>query len=242
MAKRFRINKILILVITIIFCLIIFKITEQFQFNKDLVSYENSEVIEKPGFQYIYSKSDNKWREYSENVPLVLGDVFVSKSSEGQCIAFSTSSYKQELSNKKMISDSGFSFIKNGQLYIYDFSTLTLSKVILNDREFSEKKLSVDEIRKIYNSVEIIKTSDFQNGYLRISKPFGIKQYIIVSDTDYYAYKYGFCTCDFDLNRNELPIISIEKENVKVKHTFFGDCSECDTNHPCLVLEFRANN
>ena len=199
----------------------------------------DEEKIQQSGYSYIYSKSKNKWKEYKSNLILTSDDTLVSKVEEGKCYMLYFSSYQHKYLNQKLLLENVCTFIKNGKLYTFDYSSLKMSEITAAGNKFNDKKLSINEIRRLYPQTKIIKVSDFKNGYLKITKTKASQTYLLLSDTNYYGYNYNIGGCGFELKRDDyLPLFTIMSNKAKVVYAFFGDCNECDDEHPCLTIEF----
>ncbi|MEI8389575.1 MAG: hypothetical protein WCG23_06775 [bacterium] len=199
----------------------------------------DEEKIQQRGYSYVYSNSTNKWREYKANNILASDDIMVSKVEEGKCYIFYFSSYQLKYLNQNLLLENVSTFIKNGKLYTFDYSSLKMSEIIAAGSKFNNKRLDVNEIQKIYPYVEVIKVSDFKNGYLKIKKNKSSQSYLLLSDANYYAYNYNIGGCGFELKREDyLPMFTITSNKAKIVYSFFGNCNRCDDEHPCLTMEF----
>lgn len=200
----------------------------------------DEEKIKQSGYSYVYSKTKNKWRKYNSNDAFLPNDILVSKGDDGKCFILYFSSYQRKYLNKNLSLENVTTFIKNGKLYTFDYSNLKMDEIVLQDGNFKGKKLSISEIQKLYPSVKIIKVSDFKNGYLTIVQNASSQTYLLLSDTDYSEYNYNIGGCGFELKRDDdLAMFTINTNGAKVVHSFFGDCEECNDEHPCLTMEFN---
>ena len=199
----------------------------------------DEEKIQQSGYSYVYSKSTNKWREYKSNLILASDDLLASKGEEGKCYILYFSSYRHKYLNQKLFLENVCTFIKNGKLFTFDYYKLKMSEINDAGNKFNDKELSINEIQKLYPQAKIIKVSDFKAGYLKIRKNKASQTYLLLADTDYSGYNYNLGGCVFKLKRDDyLPMFTISSNKAKVVYAFFGDCNECDDEHPCLTMEF----
>jgi len=209
------------------------------EINEDFKPPSDEEKIKQSGYSYVYSKSQNKWREYRPKAILAPDDILVSKGDEGKCFMLYFSSYQHKYLNKKLLGGCGRTFIKNNKMYTFDYSILKMDEIVAKGSNFQVEKKSIVEIQKLYPNAEIIKVSDFKNGYLKITKTKSAQTYLLLSDTDYSGYNYGVGGCGFELKMdNDFVTFTINTDKAKVVHAFFGDCDECSDENPCLTMEF----
>lgn len=239
MVKLLRNNKNIFVFATIFFlcvglfllALAVYKQNQEFKIDE--------EKIQQSGYSFVYSKSKNKWREYKANNILAPDDVLVSKGEEGKCFILYFSSYRHRYLNHKLFLENVCTFIKHGKLYTFDYSSLKMSEIIAARNKFKDKKLSINEIQGLYPQTKIIKVSDFKDGYRKIKKNKASQSYLLLSDKDYQGYNYNIGGCGFKLKIDDyLPLFTITSNKAKTVYAFFGDCNECNDEHPCLTMEF----
>ncbi len=111
-----------------------------------------------------------------------------------------------------------FEFIDNGNLISVDNNGLKYSKVSFKNNEVKETPLSDKELKEIFDA-DVIKVSSFENGEIKVHKPFLHKKTILlVNDTDKYFHKYA--PIPAKVNKTDVKgLMTLYKYgNVKFKH------------------------
>lgn len=119
----------------------------------------NSENV---NFAFVYSLTDGKWHRYRTGMELNKSNYIISYPDEDNNVFFYDFAYSpiQEMN----IQDNTNLFINSGQIYIYNYDKLAISKITFNGRVFNTKNLNFTDITSMFPGVNIINI-DSTNGY-----------------------------------------------------------------------------
>lgn len=188
MKKRYIIGAIAALITIIFFCSLIFSSN-----NDEISSKSNMPRIGQ--FLWTYNMNSREWHEYNnkvddleskEDIILQLG---YPEGNGGYTVYHLTTENQQVKKDNFWLGEGSQEFLKNKELYSYYPKVFELYKVSFNGISFVSGKLSVDEIKKLFEDYTLIKVSELQKGdvTLKYSKN---SKYMVVNDKGDMFYKY----------------------------------------------------
>ena len=140
---------------------------------------------------WTYDIHNNVWTEYSKadddtTGKIVLKFKLCEIEPDSACYEIST---PEELQSYSFVSgERSIEFIKNKKLYSYHSKYFEYYEIIFNGAEFVLRKLSDNEVAKLFNNSNIIKISDIIKG--NYTAKFNNNLYVIYNDIgkDFYRY------------------------------------------------------
>lgn len=188
MKKRYIIGAIAALITIIFFCSLIFSSN-----NDEISSKSNMPRIGQ--FLWTYNMNSREWHEYNnkvddleskEDIILQLG---YPEGNGGYTVYHLTTENQQVKKDNFWLGEGSQEFLKNKELYSYYPKVFELYKVSFNGISFVSGKLSVDEIKKLFEDYTLIKVSELQKAdvTLKYSKN---SKYMVVNDKGDMFYKY----------------------------------------------------
>jgi len=122
--------------------------------------------------------------------------------------------------------------------YSYFPKTFEYYEIAFNGVKFVPRKLTLDEIKKVFNGVNIIKVSELQKGTLNLSYSPKSNKYLILNDTNEDFYKYYIVPNDskkLEIGKfsNQFKI----SDDVDIKIQRLEGCSK---SYPCYEIKARG--
>ena len=191
---------------------------------------------------WTYNMNKYEWRNYKEQ------DKDDSKEEiilqyQGFELGNGYSSYKLLTGNYQVpkedvwIGEGSQEFLEAKHLYSYFPSSFEYYEVIFNGVSFVTKKLSIEDVSKLFKNYQIIKLSDVQKGEYTVSRKKNNDKFILLNDGDKDFYKYYIVP-------NDSKKMKIEKfsnrfsvtDDVDIKIQRLEGCTKA---YPCYEIKIR---
>ncbi len=113
-------------------------------------------------FAYVYSIYDTKWQKYTQGMELKNSNFIVSYPDSNNNVTIYDFAFSpiQELN----IQSNSTLFINSGQIYIYNYDKLSISKITFNGKTFNTKTLNLGDVTSVFPGINVINI-DSTNGY-----------------------------------------------------------------------------
>lgn len=191
---------------------------------------------------WTYNMNKYEWRKYNEH------DQDDSKAEiilqyQGIELGNGYTSYKLLTGNYQVpkedvwVGEGSQEFLEGKNLYSYFPSTFEYNEVIFNGVNFVTKKLSFDEVSKLFNKYQIIKLSEVQKGEYTISRSKNNDKFILLNDGDKDFYKYYIVPNDSKkLKIDKFSNRFVVSDDVDIKIQRLEGCTKA---YPCYEIKVR---
>lgn len=233
--------KIISFFILAIFFVILFVLCIDVSDKSSLEKYSND--VPRIGEKlWTYNIKNHAWRNYSQqdyeldtNKEIILKIQQNQQNSEVTAYNIITDASDISVSDL-FLSEGSREFLFGTKLYSYFPRTFEYFEIIFNGFNFTLRKLSTDEIAKLFNDYQIIKLSDFKNYKLDIKYTKDKQKYIILNDSN--------------KNFNMYYIIPAKQDGIKIEN--FSNqfkvltsgkiqlqrIEGCTKSYPCYEINF----
>ncbi len=135
--------------------------------------------------QVVYSPAAGVWSE---------GGMAEDRTVFTRSVSPGTGSYSQYTARKAGFSPaSTYEFLLNGRLIGYNQNDLYFTETVYRDNAFKVRKLSPEEVEKLFPGLTVVKISTAENGVLTVRKPlFGSLSFLLLNDTEQSYHRYSF--------------------------------------------------
>lgn len=144
-----------------------------------------------------------------------------------------------EFLNQKKYYDTNttLEFLDENRLIGYNQHMLKFFELGFDGKKITNRELKLDEIKKLFPDVEIVKISDFKNNKIVLKKNRGeTKTFLLINDTNKDFYKYSY-----EKHGNGTELIKSIIEVDKPKTILFSHFSSRDKLYPILTIKIRNN-
>ncbi len=115
--------------------------------------------------------------------------------------------------------NSNYEFIYENRLIGVDNENLNYYEIVYNDGEFSQNKLSIEDVKQIFKDAEIVKISEFKRGKYTVIGNKTEKEILLFNDTDANFHKYNVAPESANINKYIKGLIQLpSKGNVIFSH------------------------
>ena len=136
----------------------------------------NSENV---NFAYVYSLNEGKWHRYRTGMELNNSNYIISYPDEDNNVYFYDFAYApvQEMN----IQSNTNLFINHGQIYIYNYDKLSISKITFNGKVFNTKTMNYSDVTYMFPGVNVINIDSTNNYNIYLEKVNKNANFIILS-------------------------------------------------------------
>ena len=195
MVKGGCMKKRYLIIPVVIIAIIFFVINLLFSVNSQTYTYKNTDIPRIGQKLWTYNMNKYEWRNYSERDDDFSKEEIVLQY-QGPELGNGFSSYKLLTGNFQVpredvwIGEGSQEFIKDKKLYSYYPKTFEYYEVVFNGVKFVPKKVSIEDLSKLFKDYKLIKLSEIYNGSLNLEYSKSDNKYIIINDGDSDFYKY----------------------------------------------------
>lgn len=124
-------------------------------------------------------------------------------------------------SEKEISLNSNYEFITDNRLIGVDNENLNYYEVTYENGEFTQNKLSPEDLKNIFKEADIVKISDFKNGKYTVLANDNKKEILLLNDTEANFHKYSVNPESAVLDKNIKGLIQLPKKGkIKFSHMY----------------------